>query len=148
MTNDADKSESGGGSKADDVTLAEVGQDLGKAVGDLPVPVAAGLAMLFPPISGIVMWILEKSNSFVRFYAMQSILFGVALFALYMIIGAVGLLVQVPVLGVVIGLLLFIIRIGVGLVAAVMYILALINAFTGVKWKIPTLGEFAENYAK
>src|ERR1044071_1639442 len=41
----------------------------------LPSNVAAALACI-PLIGGIVFYILEKHDSFVRFYAMQSIIFG------------------------------------------------------------------------
>src|SRR5205807_4590663 len=41
----------------------------------LPSNVAAAIACI-PLIGGIVFYILEKHDSFVRFYAMQSIIFG------------------------------------------------------------------------
>src|SRR4026207_931547 len=41
----------------------------------LPSNVAAALACI-PLIGGIIFYILEKHDSFVRFYAMQSIIFG------------------------------------------------------------------------
>src|SRR5438094_10049737 len=43
----------------------------------LPSNVAAALACI-PLIGGIIFYILEKHDNFVRFYAMQSIIFGVA----------------------------------------------------------------------
>src|SRR5216110_3536192 len=43
----------------------------------LPSNVAAALACI-PLIGGIIFLILEKRDAFVRFYAMQSILFGAA----------------------------------------------------------------------
>src|SRR6266849_563530 len=42
---------------------------------DLPPNIAAAIACI-PLIGGIIFYILEKRNSFVRFYAMQSIIFG------------------------------------------------------------------------
>src|SRR5438874_4962427 len=42
---------------------------------DLPSNVAAALACI-PLIGGIIFYILEKHDGFVRFYAMQSIIFG------------------------------------------------------------------------
>src|SRR6188768_739731 len=41
----------------------------------LPTNVAAALACI-PLIGGIIFYILEKHDQFVRFYAMQSIIFG------------------------------------------------------------------------
>src|SRR6266478_7232204 len=43
----------------------------------LPSNVAAAIACI-PLIGGIIFYILEKRDSFVRFYAMQSIIFGIA----------------------------------------------------------------------
>ena len=45
----------------------------------LPSNVAAAIACI-PLIGGIIFYILEKHDSFVRFYAMQSIIFGGAWF--------------------------------------------------------------------
>src|SRR5437870_6320688 len=43
----------------------------------LPSNVAAAIACI-PLIGGIIFYILEKRDPFVRFYAMQSIIFGIA----------------------------------------------------------------------
>src|SRR6266496_5225362 len=43
----------------------------------LPSNVAAAIACI-PLIGGIIFYILEKHDPFVRFYAMQSIIFGIA----------------------------------------------------------------------
>src|SRR5919106_5665122 len=45
----------------------------------LPSNVAAAIACI-PLIGGIIFYILEKRDGFVRFYAMQSIIFGAAWF--------------------------------------------------------------------
>src|SRR6266550_8753503 len=54
---------------------------------DLPPNIAAAIACI-PLIGGIIFYILEKRNNFVRFYAMQSIIFGCAWF-LFNIVSAV-----------------------------------------------------------
>src|SRR6266436_1071799 len=46
---------------------------------DLPPNIAAAIACI-PLVGGIIFYLLEKRNSFVRFYAMQSIIFGGAWF--------------------------------------------------------------------
>ena len=46
--------------------------------------VAGLLSYLFAPISGVIFFVLEKENRFVRFHAMQSIVFGAASFAFWM----------------------------------------------------------------
>ncbi|HWN25203.1 MAG TPA: hypothetical protein VNN16_08835, partial [Candidatus Sulfotelmatobacter sp.] len=53
----------------------------------LPSNVAAAIACI-PLIGGIIFYILEKRDSFVRFYAMQSIIFGCAWF-LFNIVSAI-----------------------------------------------------------
>src|SRR5438105_9973108 len=53
----------------------------------LPSNVAAAIACI-PLVGGIIFYILEKHDSFVRFYAMQSIIFGCAWF-LFNIVSAV-----------------------------------------------------------
>src|SRR2546423_3418558 len=53
----------------------------------LPANVAAAIACI-PLIGGIIFYILEKQDNFVRFYAMQSIIFGCAWF-LFNIVSAV-----------------------------------------------------------
>src|SRR5881397_3107944 len=65
----------------------------------LPSNVAAAIACI-PLVGGIIFYILEKHDSFVRFYAMQSIIFGGAwilfsivsniLFAIFGSIPAIG----------------------------------------------------------
>src|SRR6266550_4093271 len=49
---------------------------------DLPSNVAAALACI-PLIGGIIFYIIEKQDSFVRFYAMQSIILGAAWLVFY-----------------------------------------------------------------
>ncbi len=41
----------------------------------LPSNIAAALACI-PLVGGLIFWFLEKHDNFVRFYAMQSIIFG------------------------------------------------------------------------
>src|SRR2546421_12868307 len=53
----------------------------------LPSNVAAAIACI-PLIGGIIFYILEKHDPFVRFYAMQSIIFGCAWF-LFNIVSAI-----------------------------------------------------------
>src|SRR5207248_7380611 len=53
----------------------------------LPSNVAAAIACI-PLIGGIIFYVLEKRDSFVRFYAMQSIIFGCGWF-LFNIVSAI-----------------------------------------------------------
>src|ERR1700704_969561 len=70
----------------------------------LPSNVAAALACI-PLIGGIIFYILEKQDNFVRFYAMQSIIFGGA-WLLFNIVSRILFLIlwSIPAIG---GILVF-----------------------------------------
>src|SRR5215471_5643114 len=109
----------------------------------LPSNVAAAIACI-PLVGGIVFYILEKRDSFVRFYAMQSIIFGCA-WILFNIVSAVVHVVfgAIPGIG---GILVFfwaIIAALVHLVFLVIMIIAIVKAFTSVRWEIPYIGPVA-----
>ena len=109
----------------------------------LPSNVAAALACI-PLIGGIIFYIVEKHDSFVRFYAMQSIIFGGA-WLLFNIASSVvhAVFGAIPGIG---GLLVFfwaIIAALVHIAFLVVWIVATIKAFTGVRWDIPYIGPMA-----
>src|SRR5438045_9793653 len=70
----------------DDAPPPPPASDSPKSTG-LPSNIAAALACI-PLIGGIVFFILEKQDQFVRFYAMKSIVFGMAWF-LFIVVYAV-----------------------------------------------------------
>ena len=109
----------------------------------LPSNVAAAIACI-PLIGGIIFYILEKRDSFVRFYSMQSIIFGCAWF-LFNIVSAVvhAVFGAIPGIG---GVLVFfwaIIAALVHLAFLVIMIITIVKAFTGVRWDIPYIGPIA-----
>src|SRR2546425_10930188 len=109
----------------------------------LPSNVAAAIACI-PLIGGIIFYILEKRDSFVRFYAMQSIIFGCAWF-LFNIVSAVvhAVFGAIPGIG---GVLVFfwaIIAALVHLALLAIMIIAIVKAFTGLRWDIPYVGPIA-----
>ena len=109
----------------------------------LPSNVAAALAC-FPLVGGIIFFVLEKRDGFVRFYATQSIFFGGAWFFFWIIyVIAFGILTPVPGIGFVFRLLLWAIWLVVGITFLVVWIIATIKAFTNVRWEIPYLGPMA-----
>ena len=106
--------------------------------------IAAGLAVLFPPISSIIFLVLEKRSQLVRFWAMQSLILFGALFLFNIAIWIVGaVFAHIPVLNVIAGILLFFLSLAVGIGAIVLYVIMLIKAFTGVEWEVPVVGKFA-----
>jgi uncharacterized membrane protein len=109
----------------------------------LPANVAAALACI-PLIGGIIFYILEKHDSFVRFYAMQSIIFGGA-WLLFSIVSRILFLIlwSIPAIG---GILVFfwgIIQALINIAFLVVWIVATVKAFTGVRWEIPYVGPVA-----
>ena len=109
----------------------------------LPSNVAAALAC-FPLIGGIVFYILEKRDGFVRFYAMQSIIFGAAWF-LFNILSAMmhGILAAIPGLGIILAGLWSLVSALVQIGFLIVLIIAIVKAFSGVRWDIPWVGPMA-----
>ena len=127
----------------------------GPAAGGLDPKIAAAISYIW--IVGLVLYFMEKENRFVRFHAMQSILFGVANLVLMtvLVILAMILTVVFGVGGAAIGgganaigaILVFLIWIGVFLIVLVFIIglvLAAVKAFQGKIFKLPIIGNIAE----
>src|SRR5437667_4285424 len=109
----------------------------------LPANVAAAIACI-PLIGGIIFYILEKHDNFVRFYAMQSIIFGCAWF-LFNIISAVvhAVFSAIPGIG---GILVFfwaLIAALVHLAFLVVLFIAIVKASTSVRWQFPYIAPIA-----
>jgi uncharacterized membrane protein len=97
----------------------------------LEINLAALLTYVLGFITGIVFLIVEKDSKFVRFHAMQStIVFG-ALFVLNFVLSFI------PVLGWIISFLLF-------PVTLILWIILMIKAYQGEKFKLPIAGDMAE----
>src|SRR5437879_12351270 len=109
----------------------------------LPSNVAAAIACI-PLVGGIIFYLLEKRNSFVRFYAMQSIIFGGAWF-LFNIASAVvhAVVGAIPGVGPILVFLWAVIAGLVHLAFLVVVIGGVVKAFSGVRWDIPYVGPMA-----
>jgi len=110
---------------------------------DLPPNIAAAIACI-PLVGGIIFYLLEKRNSFVRFYAMQSIIFGGAWFlfniasvVVHAVVGAI------PGVGPILVFLWAVIAALVHLAFLILFIVAVVKAFSGVRWDIPYVGPMA-----
>ena len=102
--------------------------------------VEAGLSYLFGWITGLIFFLVEKQNRFVRFHAMQSILFFGGLTVIEFILRFIS---NVPLLGFFAGLVWAVL----GIIGFVGWILLLINGFQGKYFKLPIVGDYAERYA-
>jgi uncharacterized membrane protein len=116
--------------------------DSPKATG-LPSNIAAALACI-PLIGGLVFYVLEKHDQFVRFYAMQSIILG-GVFVLCWIVYSIlfGILSSIPAIGFVFGIILSVAWALIRVAFVVLWIIATVKAFTGVRWDIPYVGPVA-----
>jgi uncharacterized membrane protein len=105
-------------------------KDLGKSSLGMQPNVAAMLSYLLGFISGLVFYLLEKDNKYVRFHAMQSILVSAILFVvgfIIMLIPAVNIL--------------------FGLAELALWIALMLKAYQGEKFKLPLIGDLAEKNA-
>ena len=110
---------------------------------DLPPNIAAAIACI-PLVGGIIFYLLEKRNSFVRFYAMQSIIFGGAWFLFNIVSMIIHVIFgSVPAIGVFLSVLWGLLAMLVHLAFLVVWIIATVKAFTNVRWEIPYIGPMA-----
>ena len=82
-------------------------------------------------ITGIVFLVLEKENKFVRFHALQSILTFLPLSIL------AWLLRWIPFVGWALGIL-------VGILTVILWLILMLKAYGGEKYKLPIVGDIAE----
>jgi uncharacterized membrane protein len=106
----------------------------------LPANVAAALGYLLFWISGLIVFITEKRNRFVRFHAMQSLLL-FALVTLVMI--ALRIIGFIPVIGAVAAALGTLIQ----LVATLGWAALIVLSFLGRHIRLPIIGDYAERYS-
>ena len=121
--------------------------------------VAAAISYIW--IVGLVFFFIEKENKFVRFHAMQSILFGIAntvILIVLMLVGVVltfafgigGAVVGGPI-GTLVSLLVWLVWLLFWLIAIALLVglvFAAIKAYQGQKFKLPIIGNMAENIVK
>ena len=107
--------------------------------------VAGALAYLLGPITGILFFLLEKENRFVRYHAAQSITLGLLWIALSVLFSVLsGMLVMVPVLGWLVALLLSVVF---GLGGFFLWLFLMWRAFQGREWESPIAGPMARKLA-
>lgn len=98
--------------------------------------VAAALAYIVTPLTGIMLFVIEKDDKFVRFHAFQSILLGIFFFVTWTMATA-----------------LIVVFIGVFLAPLVtmgffvVYLLSMWKAFNGEEYELPYIGKIAKEQA-
>ena len=109
----------------------------------LPSNVAAALACI-PLVGGIIFYIVEKHDRFVRFYAMQSIILGGAWLLCWFVYSvAHWILTPIPAIGLFFSILLWLAWALVSIAILVLFIVTVVKAFSGVRWEIPYIGPMA-----
>lgn len=106
-------------------------QDLGKTSTGIKPHVAALLSYVLGFITGIIFFLIEKKNKFVRFHALQSMLISVVFFVLNIIFSAI------PSVGIILANLL-------SLAGLILWIVLMVKAYQGEMFKLPVIGELAE----
>ena len=125
-------------------------------LGSMDPKVAAALSYIW--IVGVIFFIMEKENRYVRFHALQSILFGVANSVIMIVLAILAgvLTVVFGIGGAMVGggastlasLVVWLIWLLFWLIAMVMFvglILAAVKAYQGQKFKLPIIGNMADN---
>ena len=109
-----------------------------KATFDLDENIASLLCYLLTWITGLIFYLVEKENKMVRFHALQSIITFLPLMIIYWIVGAIFWWSGIGyILSILIGLLIFI-----------LWIVLMIKAYQGERYKLPIVGDIADNATK
>ena len=108
-------------------------QDLGKTSTGLQPNAAALLSYLAGFVTGIIFFVIEKDNKFVRFHAMQSLILFGGLFVVQMVlVFTIVLIFLVPILNI---------------VTLILWVVLMVKAYNGEKFKLPVIGDMAEKNA-
>lgn len=107
--------------------------------------IAAALAYLAGPFSGVLLLVVERSSGYVRFHAVQSI---VALGGLWLLAALLGLLSILTVFVSATGFAALLYAAWLtGAAWLLVWIVCLVKAFTGQPWKLPIAGKYAERWS-
>jgi uncharacterized membrane protein len=94
---------------------------------------AAMLSYILGLITGIIFFVLEKDNEFVRFHAIQSIMFSAFLLVINIVLGFI------PIIGLLVSLLLV-------PVSLVFWVILMAKAYQDEYYKLPVIGNMAERF--
>ena len=109
-------------------------EDLGKCSTGLKPNVAALLSYIAGFVSGIVFLVIEKENKFVRFHALQSIITFGAIFVLQWVFSVMFYVSALVLL--------------LNLASLALWIILMIKAYKGERFKLPVIGDIVEKNGK
>jgi len=122
-------------------------KDLGKTTVGMQPNVAALLSYVLGFVTGLVFFLIEKENKFVRFHAIQSMIVFGALFVSQIAVGilfAIFIMLRLgfmmPVFSFITGLLY--------LVGVILWVVLMVKAYQGETFKLPIAGDIAEKQVK
>lgn len=124
--------------------MKSAGQTQGTA--GLAPNIASLLCYICSPISSIIFLLVEKENKDVQFHAWQGTLLGAAIIVMNIGLNILGFLLgrMADFLGaVILSFLLPVLWIGV----FILWVVCLLKAYQGERWKIPVLGDIAAQKA-
>jgi uncharacterized membrane protein len=107
-----------------------------KATFGLDENIASALTYVLGFITGIIFILMEKENKTVRFHAMQSNITSGILVVIQIVLMVVAFI--IPFIG--------ILSLLIGLVGIILWLVLIIKAFQGEKFKLPVIGDMAESY--
>jgi len=125
--------------------MPDVGTTGGTKGTGLAPHIASFVCYLCPPVTSIVIMLLEKENRDVQFHAWQATILAVG----YIVV-SIALNIFAVIVGKIIGFLGMMVHWLsplVGLAAFILWVVCLVKAYQGERWKIPYLGDFAEKKA-
>jgi len=121
--------------------------DESKATFGLGQNVAGALSYVLGFVTGLLFYLVEDENEFVRFHAVQSMITFGGIFALSLVLGIVPIFFEfIPVVGVLMGLVFGLISLLLGPVALVLWIALIVKAYKGERYMLPVVGEMAKRY--
>lgn len=107
--------------------------DLGTTRSGMEPTAAGALCYLLGFISGLLFYIVEKDNTFVRFHALQSILTFGAWFVAIMVFRVI------PILG-------FIVNFFLMIAGFILWLFLMLKAGQGIAFKLPFVGDLIERH--
>lgn len=104
--------------------------DVGKSSLGMDANVAAALSYVLGWITGLIFFVTEKDSKYVKFHAMQSIIFSLSwtILSILLVITVIG-----PAL--------------LGIAGLIIWIICIIKAYSGEMFKLPVIGDTAEKIA-
>ena len=98
-------------------------------------------------LTGIIFYILEKENKFVRFHAMQSTITFLALFVVSIALTILGAVMSfIPYMGWIIGIVFSLLQFIIFVAGFILWVVGMVKAYQGEKYKFPIAGNMAEKY--